>query len=71
LSEAEALTLIVPDTVDPPLGDVMLTVGAVVSAFDTVTLTGSEYHRTPSESRATAVSVCDPLLVVVVFQETE
>jgi hypothetical protein len=71
LSEAEALTLIVPDTVDPPLGDVMLTVGGVVSAFDTVTVTPDDVVLFPAASRATAVRVCDPLLVVVVFHETE
>ena len=31
LSEAEALTVIVPETVAPDAGDVMLTVGGVVS----------------------------------------
>jgi hypothetical protein len=45
LSEALALTLIVPDTVAPEAGEVMLTVGGVVSgggAFETVTVTGLE-----------------------------
>jgi len=52
----------------------MSTVGRVVSGggpFDTVTVTGSEVHETPRMSRATALSVCEPLLVAVVFQETE
>src|SRR2546426_6541291 len=69
-SEAFAVTVIVPETVAPDAGDVMLTVGGVVS-FDTVTVTGAEVVRLPAASRATAVMVCEPLLEVVVFQETE
>src|SRR5437773_2579081 len=48
----------------------MLTVGGVVS-LNTVTVTAAEVVRLPAASRATAVSVCEPLLAVVVFQETE
>jgi len=70
LSEALAVTLIVPATMVPEAGEVMLTVGGVVS-LNTVTVTGSDVHSMPSESLATAVSVCEPLLAVVVFQETE
>src|SRR5205807_1799558 len=33
--------------------------------------TAAEVVRLPAASRATAVSVCEPLLAVVVFQETE
>jgi len=40
LSLAVALTVVVPDTVAPFAGELMLTLGAVVSAFDTVTVTG-------------------------------
>src|SRR5688500_18936243 len=48
----------------------MLTVGAVPS-LATVTVTGAEVVRLPAASRATAVSECEPLLVVVVFQGME
>src|SRR5206468_1428599 len=71
LSEAEALTVVDPDTVAPDAGAVMLTEGGVVSAFDTVTLTGDEVVRFPAASRAVAVRVCEPLATVVVFQEIE
>src|SRR5256885_1769470 len=70
LSEALAVTLVVPPTVAPETGEVMLTVGGVVS-LNTVTVTAAEVVRLPAASRATAVSVCEPLLAVVVFQETE
>src|SRR2546422_965629 len=53
LSEALAVTLIVPETVAPETGEVMLTVGDVVS-FDTVTVTGAEVVRLPAASRATS-----------------
>jgi hypothetical protein len=74
LSEAAAATVMVPETVDPDEGDVTLTVGGVVSGggpLDTVTVTGSELHRTPRRSRPTAVSVWEPFPLVVVSQETE
>src|SRR5207253_1077092 len=48
----------------------MVTEGGVVS-LNTVTVTAAEVVRLPAASRATAVSVCEPLLAVVVFQETE
>ena len=70
MSEALAVTLVVPPTVAPETGEVMLTVGGVVS-LNTVTVTAAEVVRLPAASRATAVSVCEPLLAVVVFQETE
>src|SRR5712664_4186468 len=70
LSEALAVTVIVPETLAPDAGEVMLTVGAVVS-LNTVTVTGAEVVRLPAASRATAVRVCEPLLAEVVFQETE
>src|SRR5436190_2007738 len=59
-----------PPRVAPETGEVMLTVGGVVS-LNTVTVTAAEVVRLPAASRATAVSVCEPLLAVVVFQETE
>ena len=46
----------------------IVTVGATLS---TVTVTGAEVLRFPAASRATAVMVCEPLLELVVFQETE
>src|SRR5438552_17420971 len=46
----------------------METVGALLS---TVTLTAVEVVVLPAASRATAVKLCEPLLAVVVFQETE
>jgi len=54
LSDAVALTLMVPDTVTPFAGLVICTVGAVVSAFDTVTYTACEVVLFPALSRATA-----------------
>ena len=74
LSEAEALMVVVPETVAPEAGEVMLTVGGVVSgggAFDTVTVTAVEVLWFPAASRALAVRKCEPLATVVVFQETE
>ena len=47
LSEALAVTVIVPETLAPKAGEVMLTDGAVVS-LKTVTVTGSDVHNTPS-----------------------
>src|SRR5258708_38994219 len=74
LSEALAVTVTVPDTVWPLLGEVMLTVGGVVSEGEplaTVTVTAAEAVRLPAASRATAASVCEPCLPVPVLQEAE
>src|SRR5206468_621363 len=71
LSEAEALTVTVPDTVAPDAGALMLTEGGVVSAFDTVTVTGAEAYRSPRAEERRAGRVCEPLPTVAVFQETE
>src|SRR5206468_15417 len=71
LSEAEALTVVDPDTVAPDAGAVMLTEGGVASVFETVTVTGDEVVRFPAASLAIAVRVCDPLPTVVVFQGIE
>jgi hypothetical protein len=60
----------VPVTVAPEAGAVIATVGGVMS-LKTVTVTGAEVYRMLSPSRPTAVKVCDPLLAVFVFQETE
>jgi len=57
-------------TTGPLAGVKLVTVGGL--ALETVTVTGSDVHSVPrSPSLATAVSVCEPLLAVVVFQETE
>src|SRR2546429_8954320 len=48
----------------------MLTVGGVVS-LNTVTVTAAEVVRLPAASRPSAPSVCEPLLALVVFQDTE
>src|SRR3989442_14045752 len=70
LSEALAETVMLPVTVAPEVGAVMLTVGGVMS-LKTVTVTGSEVYRMLSPSRPTAVKVWDPLLAVFWFQATE
>jgi hypothetical protein len=70
LSDALAVTVVVPLAVAPFAGAVMLTVGGVGS-FDTVTVTAAAIVVLPEASRATAVSVCEPLLAVVVFHEAE
>src|SRR3977135_1438246 len=69
LSDALAVTLRVPLTVAPLAGAVMPTVGGVVS-LKTVTVTAVEVVVLPAASRATAVSVCEALLAVVVSQAT-
>src|SRR5207248_461884 len=72
LSEAFAVTGIVPETVAPLAGELMLTVGGVVSGggpFETLTVTGAEVVRLPAASRATAVKVCEPLTTAVVLNE--
>jgi len=68
LSDALALIVIVPETVPPDAGAVMAVTGGVLSA---VPVTVAAVVRFPAASRATAVSVCDPLLVVPVFHVTE
>jgi hypothetical protein len=56
------------EKVAPEVGEVMDTVGAVVS-FATVTVTAAEAVMLPAASRATAVRVWDPFDAVAVFQE--
>ena len=71
LSAAVAVTETVPETVASFAGAVMETVGGVVSALFTVTVTTALVVEFPAASLAMARSVCDPLLAVVVFQEAE
>src|SRR5437016_5428841 len=73
-SEASALIVIVPDTVEPDVGEVMATVGGVVSGgrpLETVTVTTVEVVAFPAASRARAARVWEPLPAVEVSQETE
>jgi hypothetical protein len=67
---AVARTVIVPDTVAPSLGEVMVTVGGMLSTFDTVTLTVLLVVVLPAASRATAVRMWAPLLAAVVVHDT-
>src|SRR5205807_2249614 len=67
LSDALALTVIVPLTAVPAAGPVMATVGGVLS---TVTLTAAEVTVLPAASRAVAVNVCDPSATPAVFHAT-
>ena len=73
LSAAVAVTLTAPATVAPAAGALSDTVGGVVSATGlfTVTVRVAEVVTLPAASRATALSVCAPLLAVVVFQVIE
>src|SRR5438094_1120134 len=68
LSVALAETVIVPATEAPAVGAVSETVGGALS---TVTLTTAEVAVFPAASRATAVRVWAPLVVVVLINETE
>jgi hypothetical protein len=69
LSEAVAVAVTVPDTVAPPAGAVIATVGRVVSpggaSFDTVTGTPVEVVVLPAASCARTVNVCGPLLTAL------
>src|SRR5438876_6083075 len=68
LSVALAETVIVPATEAPGVGEEIEIVGGLLS---TDTLTAAEAVVLPAASRATAVTLCEPLLAVVVFQEIE
>src|SRR5438309_11088657 len=70
LSAALALMVTAPLTNAPDDGDVMATVGGVLS-LNTVTVTASEVYSMPIRSRATAVKVCEALVVVLVSHEIE
>src|SRR5439155_12997851 len=68
LSDAVADTVtLAPDTVAPPAGADIVTVGGVVSALVTVTVTAALVFVLPAASRATADSVWLPLVTVVEF----
>src|ERR1041384_5262296 len=72
LSDADADTVTAAETDAPLAGAVNDTVGAVVPPpvlLETVTLLAADVVEFPAASRATAVSVCDPLPIVVVSQE--
>ena len=71
-SDALAETATGPETVEPDAGEVMATVGAVVSGgapFETVTVTAAEAVLLAA-SRATALRVWAPAAAVVVSQPT-
>ena len=70
LSAAVAVVVTLPATVALFAGAVTDTVGAVVSAFCTVTATDDDVVVLPARSRATAVSVCGPSGTCAVFQLT-
>jgi hypothetical protein len=70
LSDAFAVTLTVPDAVAPFAGAVIDTVGGVPGGpLFTVTVTLALVAETPAVSFAIAVSVCAPLLALVVSQD--
>src|SRR5439155_14015801 len=71
LSDALALTVTAPVSVEPPAGAVIATVGGVVSTLLTFTTTAAELARLPAVSRATAASVWLPLAEAVVIQVRE
>ncbi len=73
LSDAFANTVTVPETVAPLAGELMATVGGVLSTwllFATVTSTGAAETGLPALSRATAVTVWTPSVTPRVSQET-
>src|SRR5437762_3191090 len=74
LSEAFAVTGIVPETVAPLAGELMLTVGGVVSGggpFETLTVTGAEVGWVAHTSGVQAPMVCERWLAVAVLTDTE
>src|ERR1700680_2946492 len=72
LVEAGAVMVTMPVTVVPERGEVMLTVGGfTLLLLATATLTGLEALWPPDLLKATAVRMCRPFLVLVVFHETE
>ena len=65
-----AVTGVVGGTPDaPPAGDTDTTVGGTLS-LETVTETAADVLRLPDVSRAIAVSVCDPFVTVLEFQDS-
>ncbi len=73
VSVAVAVTAVEPETVEPPAGAVIAATGPTVSGGGllTVTVTVVAVLVLFSVSRATAVSVCEPLVALVVFQLAE
>ena len=71
LAEAEAVIVVVPETVAPETGDVIETVGRVEPELFTEIETGALVALLFDVSDATAVSVCFPLAKVVVFKDCE
>src|SRR5262249_17402204 len=70
LGVAETCNKIPPDTVAPAAGELMLTVGGVVSRIELLTVTViCVLAVLPAASLAVAVRVCDPFATPVVFQE--
>ena len=67
LSEAEALTVVVPDTVAPLAGEVILTVGGVVSGVPPppLPLVTSKASTTIQEQQAEALQVPVTLIITV------
>ena len=68
LSAAAATTFTAPRTVAVFTGELIETVGGVVSVLNTFTLTGADVVKLPAESLATAVSVCAPFAARFEFQ---
>src|SRR5580700_8228874 len=71
LSEALAVTVMVPETVAPEAGEVMETLGGVVSVLLTVMETTELVALLPAVSMATAVRECLPLVSVPVLRDAE
>ena len=73
MSDAEAEIVVVPDNVDPLIGEVIDIVGFVVSETTLLifTLVPEDVCVLPAASLAVAVKVCAPLLTVFVFHEVE
>ncbi len=66
LSVALAEMVTVPESIAPEAGAVMETLGGTLS---TVTLTGGAVPMTPAASRATALRMCMPPGLKVVFHK--
>src|SRR5437762_13415002 len=70
LSDALAVTVVVPETVAPPAGAVMLTVGAVVS-LETVTVTAVAAVVLPAAAPGAAAGGGDPFPAVLDAHATD
>src|SRR5215469_13637378 len=71
LAEAVAITLTVPETVEPLAGEVIDTVSGVVLVLFTVIDTAGLVALFPAASTATAVRLCLPFASVFVFSDCE